>query len=147
LPRGICATVFADNIGHARHLVVSPKGVVFVNTWSGRYYGYDTPPAGGFLVALQYTKGDGHDAVGEDRTVVDAARDPIVIGPRLAEMPLKKRHPATQETHRSLDPAGSDQQGERAGEVNPAWASVDAAFVVGAASARGMPRGAVCAAS
>jgi glucose/arabinose dehydrogenase len=60
LPRGFCATVFADNIGHARHLVVSSKGVVFVNTWSGRYYGYDTPPAGGFLVALQDTKGDGH---------------------------------------------------------------------------------------
>ncbi len=32
------------------------------------------------------------DAVGEDRTVVDAARDPIVIGPRLAEMLSKKRH-------------------------------------------------------
>ncbi len=59
LPRGFCATVFADNIGHARHLVVAPNGVVFVNTWSGRYYGYDTPPAGGFLVALQDTDGDG----------------------------------------------------------------------------------------
>jgi len=31
-----------------------------VNTWSGRYYGNDTPPAGGFLIALQDTKGDGH---------------------------------------------------------------------------------------
>jgi glucose/arabinose dehydrogenase/mono/diheme cytochrome c family protein len=59
LPRGFCATVFADNIGHARHLVVAPNGVVYVNTWSGRYYGYDKPPAGGFLVALQDTKGDG----------------------------------------------------------------------------------------
>jgi glucose/arabinose dehydrogenase len=59
LPRGFCATVFADNIGHARHLVVSSKGIVFVNTWSGRYYGYDTPPAGGFLVALQDSDGDG----------------------------------------------------------------------------------------
>ena len=27
LPRGFCATVFADNIGHARHLVVAPNGV------------------------------------------------------------------------------------------------------------------------
>lgn len=60
LPRGFCATVFADNIGHARHLAVSPNGIVYVNTWSGRYYGYDKPPAGGFLVALQDTKGDGH---------------------------------------------------------------------------------------
>src|SRR5208282_4626700 len=33
--------------------MVSPSGVVYVNTWSGVYYGNDTPPAGGFLVALQ----------------------------------------------------------------------------------------------
>ena len=59
LPPGFCATVFADNVGHARHLVVAPNGVVYVNTWSGRYYGNDTPPAGGFLVALQDTTGDG----------------------------------------------------------------------------------------
>jgi glucose/arabinose dehydrogenase len=51
--------VFADNIGHARHLVVAPNGVVYVNTWSGRYYGNDTPPPGGFLVALQDNDGDG----------------------------------------------------------------------------------------
>jgi glucose/arabinose dehydrogenase/mono/diheme cytochrome c family protein len=59
LPPGFCATVFADNIGHARHLVVAPNGVVYVNTWSGRYYGNDTPPAGGFLVALRDTTGNG----------------------------------------------------------------------------------------
>src|SRR5882724_9046968 len=59
LPAGFCAMVFADNIGHARHLVVAPNGVVYVNTWSGRYYGNDTPPAGGFLVALHDTNGDG----------------------------------------------------------------------------------------
>jgi glucose/arabinose dehydrogenase len=44
--------VFADDVGHARHLVVSSDGVVYVNTWSGRYYGKTAPPAGGFLVAL-----------------------------------------------------------------------------------------------
>jgi glucose/arabinose dehydrogenase/mono/diheme cytochrome c family protein len=60
LSPGFCATVFADNIGDARHLVVAPDGVVYVNTWSGRYYANDKPPAGGFLVALQDTKGDGH---------------------------------------------------------------------------------------
>ena len=43
LPAGFCATIFADGIGHARHLVVAPNGVVYVNTWSGRYYGNDTP--------------------------------------------------------------------------------------------------------
>ena len=35
LPRGFCATVFADNIGHARHMAVGSNGVVYVNTWSG----------------------------------------------------------------------------------------------------------------
>jgi glucose/arabinose dehydrogenase/mono/diheme cytochrome c family protein len=59
LPLGFCATVFADNIGHARHLVVAPDGVVYVNTWSGTYYGNDKPPAGGFLVALKDTHGGG----------------------------------------------------------------------------------------
>src|SRR5580692_7336121 len=59
LPPGFCATVFADGIGHARHLVVAPNGVVYVNTWSGRYYGNDAPHAGGFLVALQDTTGAG----------------------------------------------------------------------------------------
>jgi glucose/arabinose dehydrogenase/mono/diheme cytochrome c family protein len=59
LSPGFCATVFADKIGHARHLVVAPNGVVYVNTWSGRYYKNDTPPAGGFLVALQDTRGTG----------------------------------------------------------------------------------------
>src|SRR5271167_4275827 len=59
LPVGFCATIFADGIGHARHLVVAANGVVYVNTWSGRYYGNDTPHAGGFLVALQDTNGAG----------------------------------------------------------------------------------------
>src|SRR5271163_2847484 len=59
LPPGFCATIFADGIGHARHLVVAADGVVYVNTWSGRYYGNDTPHAGGFLVALQDTTGSG----------------------------------------------------------------------------------------
>src|SRR5690348_8164644 len=52
---GFCASVFADQIGHARHMAVAPDGTVYVNTWSGRYYGGDTPPAGGMLVALQDT--------------------------------------------------------------------------------------------
>jgi glucose/arabinose dehydrogenase/mono/diheme cytochrome c family protein len=59
LPPGFCATVFADNIGHTRHLTVASNGVVYVNTWSGRYFGNDTPHPGGFLVALQDTQGTG----------------------------------------------------------------------------------------
>ncbi len=59
LPAGFCATVFADSIGHARQMVVSASGVLYVNTWSGTYYGNDTPHPGGFLVALQDKSGAG----------------------------------------------------------------------------------------
>ena len=59
LSPGFCATVFADKLGHARHLAVAPDGVVYVNTWSGRYYHNAAPPPGGFLLALQDTTGNG----------------------------------------------------------------------------------------
>lgn len=62
LPSGFCATVFADDLGHARHLVVTPGGVVYVNTWSGRYFaksGQSDPAKSGFLVALKDTRGTG----------------------------------------------------------------------------------------
>jgi glucose/arabinose dehydrogenase/mono/diheme cytochrome c family protein len=59
LPRGFCATIFADKVGHARQLAVAPDGTVYVNTWSGVYYNNDAPPAGGFLIALKDTKGTG----------------------------------------------------------------------------------------
>jgi glucose/arabinose dehydrogenase/mono/diheme cytochrome c family protein len=65
LPAGFCATVFADDVGHARHLVVAPDGVVYVNTWSGAYYGNAAPHAGGFLVALQDKTGSGKADVTE----------------------------------------------------------------------------------
>jgi glucose/arabinose dehydrogenase len=58
LPTGFCATVFADTIGHARHVVVNSNGDVYVNTWSGRYYS-SPAPRGGFVVALRDTNGDG----------------------------------------------------------------------------------------
>jgi glucose/arabinose dehydrogenase len=60
LPKGFCATIFADKVGHARQIVAAPDGTVYVNTWSGVYYGNDTPPSGGFLIALKDTKGTGH---------------------------------------------------------------------------------------
>jgi glucose/arabinose dehydrogenase/cytochrome c553 len=60
LPPGFCATVFADKLGHPRQMVVAPDGVLYVNTWSGRYYQNDTPPPGGFLIALKDTHDDGH---------------------------------------------------------------------------------------
>jgi glucose/arabinose dehydrogenase/mono/diheme cytochrome c family protein len=59
LPPGFCATVFADHLGHPRHLVVARDGTVYVNTWSGRYYAFDRPPDGAFIVALRDTAGTG----------------------------------------------------------------------------------------
>lgn len=58
LPNGFCATVFADTVGHVRHIVVAPNGDVYVNTWSGPYYSGPAHP-GGFLVALRDTNNDG----------------------------------------------------------------------------------------
>lgn len=59
LPKGFCASVFADGIGHARQLAVSPDGTLYANTWSGAYYSDDEPPEGGFLVAMRDTQGAG----------------------------------------------------------------------------------------
>ncbi|HVN82199.1 MAG TPA: PQQ-dependent sugar dehydrogenase, partial [Terriglobia bacterium] len=59
LPAGFCATVFADGIGHARHLVAGPGGALYVNTWSGEYFDMDKVHEGGFLVALQDKTGTG----------------------------------------------------------------------------------------
>lgn len=64
LPPGFCATLFADALGHARHMAVGADGTVYVNTWSGRYYRNAPPPTGAFLVALRDTDGDGRaDAI------------------------------------------------------------------------------------
>jgi hypothetical protein len=59
LPSGFCATIFADDLGHARQMAFGPNGVLYLNTWSGGYYQNDKPPDGGFLVALKDTKGNG----------------------------------------------------------------------------------------
>lgn len=59
LPSGFCASIFADNLGHVRHMVAAPNGVLYVNTWSGPYYAKSPPPPGGFLIALQDTAGGG----------------------------------------------------------------------------------------
>jgi glucose/arabinose dehydrogenase len=58
LPAGFCAVVFADTLGHVRHIAVNSNGDVYVNTWSGPYYQGPTHP-GGFLVALRDTNNDG----------------------------------------------------------------------------------------
>ncbi len=62
LPSGFCATVFADNIGHARHIAVSSSGDVYVNTWVHKDMTGKVPtnPPGGFVVALRDADRDGH---------------------------------------------------------------------------------------
>lgn len=59
VPKGFCANIFADGLGHTRNMAIAPNGVVYVNTWSGEYYGKDPLPPGGFLVALKDTQGTG----------------------------------------------------------------------------------------
>ena len=59
LPAGFCATVFADSLGHVRHLVVAGNGDVYVNTWGGKYYPEGTTPPNPFLIALRDTNRDG----------------------------------------------------------------------------------------
>jgi glucose/arabinose dehydrogenase/mono/diheme cytochrome c family protein len=63
-------------------MVVAPSGILYVNTWSGRYYGNDTPHAGGFLVALQDQGGSGKAAVIErfGETVQSGGRGGTGIG-------------------------------------------------------------------
>src|SRR5260370_7934964 len=98
LSPGFCASIFADNIGHARHLAVSPSGVVYVNTWSGTYYNSDPIPPGGFLVALKDTQNTGKADVvnrfGERKAEGAAAPTTralshLPIFPRAHDAPLK----------------------------------------------------------
>ncbi|MDQ3796471.1 MAG: PQQ-dependent sugar dehydrogenase [Pseudomonadota bacterium] len=51
LPAGLCATVFADNLGLARHLTVTGSGTVYVHL--------EASMGGGATVALRDTTGDG----------------------------------------------------------------------------------------
>ena len=51
LPTGFCATIFADQVGAARHIVVTPTGDVYVML------------SGGGVLALRDTNGDGRSDV------------------------------------------------------------------------------------
>ena len=59
LPPGFCATIFADNLGHVRHLAAGPGGALYANTWSGGYFAGAKAEEDGSLVALKDTNGDG----------------------------------------------------------------------------------------
>ena len=43
LPPGFHATVFADNLGHVRHIAVTPDGTLYANTWSCLLYTSPSP--------------------------------------------------------------------------------------------------------
>lgn len=58
-PDGFAITVFADDIGQARHVVVAPNGTAYVNTWRSPYDTAAAVPAGGYVVALRDTNRDG----------------------------------------------------------------------------------------
>jgi glucose/arabinose dehydrogenase/mono/diheme cytochrome c family protein len=55
LPPGFCATVFADKIGHVRHIVAGEDGLIYANSAPDREDG--TVPSG--LAVLQDADGDG----------------------------------------------------------------------------------------
>ncbi|MFL5611130.1 MAG: PQQ-dependent sugar dehydrogenase, partial [Gemmatimonadaceae bacterium] len=57
LPAGFCATVFAQGVTGARHIVIAPNGDVFINT-QARGGG-----TGGGIVALRDTNSDGKSDV------------------------------------------------------------------------------------
>ncbi|HEY3729731.1 MAG TPA: PQQ-dependent sugar dehydrogenase [Steroidobacteraceae bacterium] len=59
LPPGFCASVFADNLGHVRHMAIAANGDLYANTWSSFLY-RTAPPPGGFLLALRDTHATGH---------------------------------------------------------------------------------------
>jgi len=59
LPKGFKATVFADKLGHTRHLAFGPDGTLYVNDWSGVYYKDSSAGDARFLIALKDTKGTG----------------------------------------------------------------------------------------
>ncbi len=104
LSPGFCATIFADNLGHVRHLVAAPDGTLYANTWSGRYFPNAPPPPGGFLIALKDTTGGGRaDVVQRFGVAVEAGgtggsgialyHDALLRGPILtpAEVPAHCR--------------------------------------------------------
>ena len=60
LPPGFCASVYADHLGHTRHLTVARDGTVYANTWDSEdYFPHSPAPAGGFVLALKDRDGDG----------------------------------------------------------------------------------------
>jgi glucose/arabinose dehydrogenase len=62
LPAGVCATIFADSVGHARHIAIASNGDVYV-TLEGT--APKQKPQGAAVIALRDTTGDGKADVTE----------------------------------------------------------------------------------
>lgn len=60
LPPGFCATVFADDIGHARHMVVAPNGVLYDAEKTNQIFS----PAQRFATGIRNAEGFAIDATG-----------------------------------------------------------------------------------
>src|SRR5579864_5063102 len=63
LPAGFCATVFADSVWGARHVLVAPNGDVIVSTYGRRTGGEGGSGAtggGGGITVLRDSRGTGH---------------------------------------------------------------------------------------
>src|SRR3981081_3487628 len=78
LPPVFCASVFADNLGQARHIAVAPDGAVYVNTWRSPYRKDASVPRGGFLVAL--FDGDGSGVADQVLRFGESSSDPRASG-------------------------------------------------------------------
>jgi glucose/arabinose dehydrogenase len=59
LPAGFCASVFADNVGGARHVVVSPDGKVYAALITGQKIGDKADTTGAGILVLADTNHDG----------------------------------------------------------------------------------------
>lgn len=59
LAPGFCATIFADNVGHGRHMAMSSDGTLYVNTWNSQFFRTKPKPDERFIVALRDSNGDG----------------------------------------------------------------------------------------
>ncbi len=83
LSPGFCATVFADNLGHVRHLAVAPDGAVYAITWNTRYFSRPSSADQGVLIAMKDRDGDGRaDAIerfGPTRTREDRGGTGIAV--------------------------------------------------------------------
>ena len=79
LPAGFCATLFAEGVAGARHIVVAPNGDVYVNTEGRRGRRAQGDTANGGILALRDTNRDGRADVQQRFGVSGAGGTGIVL--------------------------------------------------------------------